>query len=588
MREIRYENGNFTGTFVNTQLTAEGVVLTGSIDDWWDSNYPYRREILFNNNHSKVLTIVTLSLEIDHAALALAGKSRQDAADLRIVYQNGTELTEVNRIVTDENTTTCKVEFRLPETLPENSERISTLKRLYLYYGNLSASSPPCDADNVYVQYDHFDTNTSTEYETEENYGAWVYETQDSRIKASRTAGLYYMHKRKDTVPEIPDSYVIEMRFFPHWIVDSSNVTADISFVLDAGDHIYSGNTLDFKACKMYGPLYNTTSLRICLTISGEYHENGVFIDISDDEWHLLRIILSKERIILELDGHEYFFITIHDLTLQNSQPPFNYQLHETLPDWESTHAYLMCSCSSSQTYYYNDYYKICAICEDPPQLTLSAEQTQSSMATSGCWQSEEISPTGIKNFISLTVKADLTASSQAMSVSIDETEYPLSRSGETFLDLRGQSEGFKVMVSFAGTDTSPVLKSVIINYTVPGVFSRTFLGKIGKNLVPLNISLDGGVQVSFPNRLVSLPLPDVFPDVVQHFGPDLQTYKFTARLNVQDMERVRSFLGTPQTFYHNFLSDEAVEEEVVITDIKEMQEQGRTEAILSVTLVVM
>lgn len=474
------------GTYVKTDWddTEEGVIIDMiTQDNWWDVNYTYRVEVTFNHLHDEVSTNVTLLHSFDHAALVTATKSLASGNDVRLVYQNETDrssiaYTELDRIITDPNTTTANIEFRIPVTLPENAERISAEKKIYLYYGYAGAGSPPTSKDAVYTQYDEFNTDTSANYENESGYRAWTYEIGSSRIKADYGAGTAYnMHRRKTSLGTIAQPFDLELKFYPHWTVDGSSLTSDIFMSLVVGNVTYDNSTdrIEFVAQK-----HNTlsTSLRIRLLIDSYLYDNPVYLTISDDNYHTVTMKIRDDIVIFTIDGHEYFRTSWRDLTLTMSKPPYNYPIFESIPsDWGTFYPYLMASILKSDGYFYIDYYKVKLTVDNPPTISFSNEEIQTSNVTGGNWKSELIQPTDLEKWIALVVKAKTDRVDQSIKVQVLDSTSTLIDSKE--IDLRivpGRSTTYTMNLTNV-TETSLYVKAYLAK-AVSSLFSDFIYSK--------------------------------------------------------------------------------------------------------------
>lgn len=129
---------------------------------WWDLNYAYRQPITITNNNGSAAVPAGYSSYVifNHATLTTA-KSQTDGDDIRIVYWNGTENIELDRVAeTAWDTTTTQVWFALQASIPASG----TDSNYYMYYGNASATNPPTNTANIYLWFDDFSTNTLGNY----------------------------------------------------------------------------------------------------------------------------------------------------------------------------------------------------------------------------------------------------------------------------------------------------------------------------------------------------------------------------------------------------------------------------------------
>ena len=169
-----------SGSFTNTQTIDNQYESFIEGVNWWNVNYSYRRQITIVNNI--VLTLdagYSVCVTINTTSLVSAGKMLSTGNDLRIVYQPGSSLTELDREVIDMNGNFTRVWFKNQATIEANGLN----RNYYLYYGNPSAGSPPANRSNVYLWFDDFnrannpDITTETSYNVKTGGGTWLIET---------------------------------------------------------------------------------------------------------------------------------------------------------------------------------------------------------------------------------------------------------------------------------------------------------------------------------------------------------------------------------------------------------------------------
>jgi len=129
--------------------------LAGS--NWWDLDYDYRQQITINNNDTSDLPAgYSVSINLDHYSLVQASKSLANGDDIRLVYDNGSSLIEIDRVnktVWDTNGINAELWFALTNDIPASSSSSD----YYLYYGNSSAGAPPAEPNNVFLFFDDFE-----------------------------------------------------------------------------------------------------------------------------------------------------------------------------------------------------------------------------------------------------------------------------------------------------------------------------------------------------------------------------------------------------------------------------------------------
>lgn len=129
---------------------------TGELEYRAGASYVYRRRITVTAG-SAVPAGYSVSILLDHAALAAAGKSLASGNDVRIVYWTGARWVELDRFnfnftttPTAWNTTAVRLWFRLQAPIAAGASD----NNYYLYYGDLSAGSPPANGDHVFLDYE--------------------------------------------------------------------------------------------------------------------------------------------------------------------------------------------------------------------------------------------------------------------------------------------------------------------------------------------------------------------------------------------------------------------------------------------------
>jgi hypothetical protein len=95
-------------------------------DNWWDSNWMYRRQVNITENSGYSLTNFPVELSFRHD-----GHAQPDGRDIRVVDS----LIEIPSYVEECNSTYAKVVFEINLTALET-------KTIYIYYGNPNATTP--------------------------------------------------------------------------------------------------------------------------------------------------------------------------------------------------------------------------------------------------------------------------------------------------------------------------------------------------------------------------------------------------------------------------------------------------------------
>lgn len=117
------------------------------------ANYVYRRRITINAGATAIPTRYSVAVAFDHAGLVAAGRSLASGDDVRIRYWDGAawkDLDRVRDVLTAWNTTTTRLWFAVQAPIPGGGSN----NNYYLYYGDLSAGSPPANGDYVFLDYE--------------------------------------------------------------------------------------------------------------------------------------------------------------------------------------------------------------------------------------------------------------------------------------------------------------------------------------------------------------------------------------------------------------------------------------------------
>ncbi|DBA34696.1 TPA_asm: hypothetical protein vir519_00031 [Caudoviricetes sp. vir519] len=550
------------GSYSKTEYS-EGLKINGIVDNWWNGNYQYRKEIYFDQVHSGCSGLVTFTLLIDHAALVSAGKSLANGNDVRIVIQDESDrgsisYTEKDRIMLDPNTASSEISFRIsPFSLPSDSERINANTKIYLYYGYSSAGSPPTDSDSVFLQYDHFTSDTSSKYENEENRGSWTYDTGNSRIEAHKQSpqqdGIV-QHKRISPHLDAPYTYELEFRFLPHWFVDLLNNTSDCYILLNPGEDLSSDSLIRIGA--KYDWVWGK-GIEILLLIEEDTYYFRAPVVISDDEYHTLRIILKRDKVICLFDDFEYINVTWEDITRLY---PLRQQYTE-LPDSWTYDLSLIAQFTEMNTYFYIDYYFVQYSVDDPPELFTGDEEDGSSV-TSGNWISPLIDPDFLVQWDLLQVSYTFSGSSESIGIQILNESLEVLH--EVLLNQRTATPYYltfddqvpvraRFYLSSLAQDY-PKIISFVLQYTQSlNEDSTVIIGTVGVNALTLDVDRRNGVTVTKPNLFAQLEIPERDGNIVQFMGSRPRRFRFDVRTNIQKGVLLTSMSGTVQQFKHNF-----------------------------------
>ena len=149
------------------KLVSSEPILTLNSEEkygyWFNLNWQYRRKITITTYSAAISSGYTVSLTFNHSSLVSTGKSRVDGDDIRIVYWDGTEWEELDRIIDPDSSwdnDSTKIWFMMQIPIAA----FSFDNNYYLYYGNNNATSPPNNANNIFLFYDGFESG---------NFNAW-------------------------------------------------------------------------------------------------------------------------------------------------------------------------------------------------------------------------------------------------------------------------------------------------------------------------------------------------------------------------------------------------------------------------------
>ncbi|MFH1828355.1 MAG: DUF2341 domain-containing protein, partial [Nanoarchaeota archaeon] len=146
---------------------------------WWNNSYQYKKQLNITNNVGSTLPSgYSVNFTID----TTGANFQDDGDDLRIVYWNGTDNIELDRVnETAFNSTTTEIWFKTQADIPASSWNDS----YYMYYGYSAAVNPLSNKSNVYEVWDDF-----TNADTTKSSGADVpYSPWDTELIGSMTGG---------------------------------------------------------------------------------------------------------------------------------------------------------------------------------------------------------------------------------------------------------------------------------------------------------------------------------------------------------------------------------------------------------------
>jgi hypothetical protein len=120
----------------------------------WFSGWTYRVKITIDNTHNaNTLTDYQILVTVNTAALISASKMKSDCSDIRFADSDGMTLLNYWIEPRTVNTSSTKIWVKVP-TIPASS-----VKTIYMYYGNPSASSVSNGSD-VFLLFNDWESNT--------------------------------------------------------------------------------------------------------------------------------------------------------------------------------------------------------------------------------------------------------------------------------------------------------------------------------------------------------------------------------------------------------------------------------------------
>lgn len=127
---------------------------------WWDASYRVRRKITITTTDA-IASGYAVSFSFAHNTAVSAGNSLSNGNDVRVVYWTGSSWTALDRLLDDNsayNNATTTIWFKTQASIAASSSD----DNYYVYYGNLSAVSPPANGDNIFFMYDTFPGSSIT------------------------------------------------------------------------------------------------------------------------------------------------------------------------------------------------------------------------------------------------------------------------------------------------------------------------------------------------------------------------------------------------------------------------------------------
>lgn len=265
--------------------------------DWWNVNYPYYRQITITNNNASVSVVVnyTVNITVDTQSMVSAGKLQADGDDLRIVYWDGANNWELNRINTSAwNTAATNIWFKINASIAASG----TDSNYYMYYGYGAAVNPPINKSRIYEYWEDFES-----YGVGTDPSGWTEYGDGGTWDVSSTLTYEGSRAYRNTVGGGGESRTYYSGDGATW--SNYSVEAWMTRPTDTSSYYnhltYYVNTADIQDYYMWG--WGTTDR------ANIYRHNGGYLKIAGDwvanhavnEWHNFRMQIWGQ------DFHAYY-----------------------------------------------------------------------------------------------------------------------------------------------------------------------------------------------------------------------------------------------------------------------------------------
>jgi len=153
---------------------------------WWNSSYGYSKQLNISNNDVGVLKEgYSVNLTLDTETMINAGKLKVDCSDLRVIWWNGINFIEIDRV----NETSCdsastEIWFKLQENISVSGSD----NNYYIYFGNSNPGVPLENKSNIYWFWDDFNDGNSDRWTVDS--GDWAVNA-NNEYNQSNNAGAY-------------------------------------------------------------------------------------------------------------------------------------------------------------------------------------------------------------------------------------------------------------------------------------------------------------------------------------------------------------------------------------------------------------
>ncbi|MFW9833695.1 MAG: DUF2341 domain-containing protein [Candidatus Thorarchaeota archaeon] len=247
--------------------------------------YDYSRQITVDAGPESVPAGYSISITIDHAALVLAEKSQADGDDIRIVYWNGLNMIELDRVLDSDsswNSATTKIWFKIQSVIPASTSD----ENYYLYYGDPSVSTPLENPTKVFQFYDGFESGDLSAWD-----GSYT-DTGDSLSVTTEQANTGVYSAKGDV-----DTQAAAQAMVWKDLSDLTNILARVHFYLPATfsttDHVTIMQFVDTSSGwvnQLSLTIRDDMTFYLWNAIAGEAYGYGTTSSISTGSWHMLEL----------------------------------------------------------------------------------------------------------------------------------------------------------------------------------------------------------------------------------------------------------------------------------------------------------
>ncbi|MFX1524360.1 MAG: DUF2341 domain-containing protein, partial [Promethearchaeota archaeon] len=252
---------------------------------WFNKNWNYHKTITVTSSSATVPSDYAVSLNFDHESLVSAGRSNVNGDDVRVVYWNGSDWQELDRMIdpgSSWNSSSTKIWFKTQAAIAVSSFD----NNYYLYYGNTLAGSPPTNSDNIFLFYDDFESG---------NFNLWDGNNTDSGDSITVSSDMVHTgnYSAKAQVDDVENAQAMIWKD----INGSTSLFTEIYIYLDpsfyTSDHVTIMQIVDMSAGwqnLLSATIYQDMSLYMWNDYVDEAYGFQATNNISTGTWHLLEM----------------------------------------------------------------------------------------------------------------------------------------------------------------------------------------------------------------------------------------------------------------------------------------------------------